>query len=99
MIERLQMILEGLPADSDPFFDDERGFYRAECVPLDCIRRVSDLHVVVMFEISQRLGREGTQAIQPFFLRGDGLLQDRYRRFAQTTSVSLRAAVGKLPMR
>ncbi len=55
VIERLKMIFQGLARDGYALLYDDCGFNRAERVPFDGVRCVSELDIVIMLKVGKRL--------------------------------------------
>ena len=71
MVQRLQVIFERLTADRNALFNHQRGFDGTEGVALNRVRRIGNLEIVVVFEVSERLLRQGPQCLELPFPSGD----------------------------
>jgi hypothetical protein len=53
MIERLEVVVQGLAADRNALFDDQSGFKRAERVAFECVLGVCNLDIVVLLKVGK----------------------------------------------
>jgi len=68
VIERFEVILEGLAADGHALLDHQRRFDGAESVALDGIRRPGEFDIVMMLRLASASGDKGLKLSSCSFL-------------------------------
>ena len=67
MVGRLEMFLEALAADGYSLFQNHGSLSAGERVAFQRIARIGQLDPKPRFEIAERLGRQGPQAVECLF--------------------------------
>ena len=64
MIDGLEMVAERFATHGNAVLDDFRRFAQREGVPLDGVRRVGEINIVVLLELRQGSRRQRAQAVE-----------------------------------
>ena len=91
VINCFEMILQRLAAHRDAVLDDLRRLAGGERVPLDCVRGIGQLDVIVFLQLHQSGASQRTQCVQPLLECGDAGGEFRGRSSSCDPTITLAA--------